>query len=73
MGSVTVPNEKAVVVPARHAYSHSASVGSRYVSYFPLSHPESPGQYHPVLCLTPISLLLGLRTSHDESPWRVTV
>ena len=24
------PNENAVVVPARHAYSHSASVGNRY-------------------------------------------
>src|SRR5687767_813800 len=25
------PEEKRVVVPARHAYSHSASVGKRYV------------------------------------------
>src|SRR5947209_13553172 len=34
------PNENAVVVPARQAYSHSASDGSRIVSFSPISLPR---------------------------------
>ena len=30
---ISLPNENGVVVPARHAYSHSASVGSRHPSH----------------------------------------
>src|ERR1700676_2708833 len=35
--STLSPNENRVVVAARHAYSHSASDGSRIVSFSPIS------------------------------------